>query len=186
MLKQNLRVFWKVTLGFSIALLLPSTTGWCQKLSQEKSPVAPREIKKDYNMKTLKIQWQRLLIDDKTCPRCGATEEEVDKAYISLKQSLSPLGIKVVLEKKALERTVFQKNPSQSNLIIIGERTLEYWLKSYTGKSPCCGTCGDTECRTIETQGKTFEIIPAELIIRAGLIAAGQLINTMGSKSCCP
>lgn len=137
-------------------------------------------------MKTLKIQWQRLLIDDATCPRCGATEQEVDKAYMSLKQSLSPLGIKVILEKKTLDLAVFKKNPSQSNLIMIGDKSLEEWLKAQTGESSCCGPCGDTECRTIETQDKIYETIPAELIIKAGLMAGGDLLNTKGSQSCYP
>ena len=137
-------------------------------------------------MKTLKIQWQRLLIDDKTCPRCGATEQEVGKAYMSLKQSLNPLGINVILEKKVLEPAVFKKNPSQSNLIIIGGRPLEEWLKAHTGESSCCGPCGDAECRTIETQGKIYETIPAELIIKGCLMAAGELLNAKGSQSCCP
>ena len=158
----------------SIVMFCPNTMGWCQNPPQEK------------NMKTLIIQWQRLLVDDGTCPRCGATEQEVDKAYMSLKQSLSPLGINVALEKKALDLGGFKKNPSQSNLIMIGKKTLEEWLKAHTGASSCCGPCGDTECRTIETQGKIYETIPAELIIKAGLMAAGELLNTKGSQSCCP
>jgi len=186
MSKQYLRVFTNIAVVISIAMFWPTIMGRCQNLPQEKSPTPPREQKDNYNMKTLKIQWQRLIIDDETCPRCGATEEEVDKAYISLRQSLSPLGIKVVLEKKALDSAVFKKNPSQSNLIVIGERTLEEWLNAQTGGSSCCGPCGDTECRTIETQGKIYETIPAELIIKGGLIAAGQLLNTKGSQSCCP
>jgi hypothetical protein len=179
-----LSAFKNITVAICLAMFWPALTGWCQ--SSSKSPTASTQQKTDGHLKTLKIQWQRLLIDDKTCPRCGATEEEVDKAYTSLGQSLGPLGIKVVLEKKALDKAVFQKNPSQSNIIMIGERTLEEWLKAHTGESPCCGPCGDTECRTIETEGKIYETIPAELIIKAGLIAAGQLLNAKGSQPCCP
>ena len=137
-------------------------------------------------MKTLKIQWQRLMVEDATCPRCGATEQEVDKAFASLKKSLNPLGIKVDLEKKVVDLAAFKKNPSQSNLIMIGKKSLEDWLKARTGESSCCGPCGDTECRTIEAQGKIYETIPAELIIKAGLMAAGELLNTKGGQSCCP
>jgi hypothetical protein len=184
--KQRLRVFSNIVVAISIGMFWPIIDGWSQNPPQEKSPTPPREQKDDCNMKTLKIQWQRLLIDDATCPRCGATEQEVDKAYMSLKQSLSPLGIKVALEKKALDLAVFKKNPSQSNIIMIGEKSLEEWLKAHTGESSCCGPCGDTECRTIETQGKIYETIPAELIIKAALMAAGELLNTKGSQSCCP
>jgi hypothetical protein len=183
---QYLRVFSKITVVLSIAMFWPTMVGWCQNPPQDKSPTPPRKQKDNCDMKTLKIQWQRLLIDDGTCPRCGTTEQEVDKAYMSLKQSLSPLGINVALEKKALDLAVFKKNPSQSNRIMIGESNLEEWLKANTGESSCCGPCGDTECRTIETQGKIYETIPAELIIKAGIIAAGELINTKMSQSCCP
>jgi len=186
MSKQYRQIFRIIGVVISIAVLWPTMMGLCQNPPQEKSPTPPREQKDDCNVKTIKIQWQRLLIADATCPRCGATEQEVDKAYISLKQSLSPLGIKVVLEKKALDLAVFKKNPSQSNIIMIGERTLEEWLKAHTGESSCCGACGDTECRTIETQGKIYEKIPAELIIKAGLMAAGELLNNKWSQSCCP
>jgi hypothetical protein len=172
--KQHLQVFRNIVMVISIVMFCSDTMGWCQNAPQEK------------NMKTLIIQWQRLLVDDGTCPRCGATEQEVDRAFMSLKQSLSQLGINVVLEKKTLDLAVFKKNPSQSNLIMIGKKTLEEWLKAHTGASSCCGPCGDSECRTIETQGKIYETIPAELIIKAGLMAAGELFNTKGSKSCCP
>lgn len=184
--KQYLRVFRNIVLVVSIAIFWPSLTGWCQNPPPEKSPTPPSKQKDNSNMKTLKIQWQRLLINDTTCPRCGATEQEVDKAYMSLKQSLSPLGIKVDLEKKVLDLAVFKNNPSQSNLIMVGDKSLEEWLKAHTGESSCCGPCGDTECRTLETQGKIYETIPAELIIKAGLMAAGELLDTKGSPSCCP
>jgi hypothetical protein len=184
--RQYRQIFRIIGVVISIAVLWPTMMGWCQNPPQEKSPTPPREQKDECNVKTIKIKWQRLLIADATCQRCGATEQEVDKAYMSLKQSLSPLGINVVLEKKSLDSAVFKKNPSQSNLIMIGEKTLEEWLKAHTGESPCCGPCGDTECRTIETQGKIYETIPAELIIKAGLMAAAELLNTKGSQSCCP
>ena len=104
----------------------------------------------------------------------------------SLKQSLHPKGIKVVMEKGAIKQADFEKNPSKSNLILIGERPLEDWLQARTGQSACCGPCGDAECRTIDVQGKIYETIPAELIVKAGLIAAGQLFNAKGGNSCCP
>ena len=160
--------------------------GWCQNQPDKESLVPLKKQKASNNMKTLKIQWQRLVIDNQTCPRCGATEVEVNKAMQSLKQSLNPKGIKVVMEKGAIKQADFEKNPAKSNLILIGERPLEDWLQAQTGQSACCGPCGDAECRTIDVQGKIYETIPAELIVKAGLIAAGQLFNAKGGNSCCP
>ncbi|MBL7156519.1 MAG: DUF2703 domain-containing protein, partial [Candidatus Omnitrophica bacterium] len=42
-------------------------------------------------MRTLTIKWQRLLSEGETCPRCGSTEKEVEKAVSMLRKSLAPL-----------------------------------------------------------------------------------------------
>jgi hypothetical protein len=172
-----------ITIG---ALLGTHSVGWCQNPPGKRSSLPLKKQKAMNKMKTLTIHWQRLVIDDQTCQRCGATEAEIDKAFKSLKQSLNPLGIEVRLEKRAITQAEFEKNPSKSNLIVIGDRSLEEWLQARTGQSACCGPCRDAECRTIETQGKIYETIPAELIIKAGLIAAGQPFNAKVGNSCCP
>ena len=137
------------------------------------------------NMKILKIEWQRLLTDGQTCPRCGATEKEVEKASHSLEQSLAPLGIKVVLEKHELTPVAFQQDHSKSNRILLNGRPLEEWLGLKVGQSLCCGPCGDAECRTLETGGQVYETIPADLIIQAGLQAGAKLVNPQAVDPCC-
>ena len=125
--------------------------------------------------KILEIGWTRLLSRGKTCPRCGSTGKEVDKAVSTLRRSLSPLGIKVILEKKELSLPKFKKAPLASNKILINGRPLESWLGGKTGKSTCCSVCGPSKCRTVETGGKIFETIPARMIVRAGLAAASKI-----------
>lgn len=137
------------------------------------------------NMKTLKIQWHRLMADGQTCPRCGDTGKEVEKASRSLEQSLAPLGIKVFLEKHELTPGTFQKDPSKSNIILINGRLLEEWLGLKVGQSLCGGPCGDSECRTLGAGGQVYETIPAELIIKAGLLAASHLLNPQTVDSSC-
>ena len=137
------------------------------------------------NIKILKIEWHRLVADGQTCPRCGATEKEVDKASRSLEQSLAPLGIKVVLEKHELTPGAFQRDPSKSNRLLLNGRPLEEWLGLKVGQSPCCAPCGDAECRTLETGGQVYETIPADLIIQAGLRAASKLVNPQTVDQCC-
>jgi hypothetical protein len=75
----------------------------------------------------IKITWQRLLIDEsgQTCPRCGSTEKELEKALDVLKKSLAPLEIEVILEKKALDSATFAKDVLESNRIWISERPLK-------------------------------------------------------------
>ena len=74
------------------ALLGTLSVGWCQNQPGKESSIPLKKQKAGNKMKTLKIQWQRLVIDNQTCPRCGATEVEVNKALQSLKQSLNPIG----------------------------------------------------------------------------------------------
>jgi len=145
---------------------------------------------KGADMKTLAIRWQRLVDENgQTCERCGATEKEVQKACQNLEKSLTPLGIKVVLEEKALDSATCAKDISESNRIWINNRPLEEWLGAEVGKSSCdfcCEELGpDVECRTVTHEGQTFETIPANLIVKAGLLAASRLLTVDSKEPCC-
>jgi len=121
--------------------------------------------------KSLVIFWQRLISDGSTCPRCGTTEEELDKAVFQLKEKLNPQGIEVVLRKEEITMDEFKQNPLMSNRITFNGQSLEDLINAKTGHSKCCDVCGDEECRTIETGGTNYETIPAELIVEAGIKA---------------
>ncbi len=123
------------------------------------------------------INWQRLLSKGSTCPRCGSTENELEKAIPALEKLLTPLGIKVVLEKSEISEAEFKVNPAISNRILLNNKPLEEYLNANTSQSQCCEVCGDSKCRTIELEDKTYEVIPQDLIVRAGLIAASQLVS---------
>jgi hypothetical protein len=125
--------------------------------------------------KILIIAWQRLVAEGNTCPRCGSTEDELDKAVDQLKEKLKSLDIDVVLEKAELSIDEFKKDPVKSNSILFNGISLENIINAKTGKSQCCDVCGDEECRTVEIKGETFETIPAEIIVRAGLKVAADL-----------
>jgi len=127
------------------------------------------------NKKLLTISWQRLVVKGDTCPRCGSTEDELDKAVEQLKKLLVPQGIEVYFEKKELTSEEFISDPIKSNRIIINGRLLEELVNAKTGSSLCCDVCGDEECRTVEIDGEALETVPAELIVRAGLVAAENL-----------
>jgi hypothetical protein len=129
-------------------------------------------------MKTLTIHWQRLVNDSgQTCDRCSDTENAIEKAFDKLKRTFVELDIEVALEKKSLGLSIFTKDPLQSNRIWIGAKPLEEWIGATVGKSPCGGVCGDSECCTISIGQNTFEAIPEPLIIKAGLLAAAELID---------
>lgn len=139
----------------------------------------------------LAIRWQRLVDDEgKTCNRCGGTQEELGKAVGDLKRSLSPLGIRVTLEEKPLTPRECVDDIMESNRIWIADRPLEDWLGAEVGATvcgSCCAQLGETvECRTTSIAGQTYETIPANLIVRAGLLAASTLIAVPSAGSCCP
>jgi hypothetical protein len=135
--------------------------------------------------KVLKIKWQRLISKGKTCPRCGSTERELNKAIVVLKKTLAPLDIGVVLEKGTISMSGFKKDPLQSNRIWINDRPLEDYIQGRVGQSACCDVCGSNECRTVEIGEQVYETIPSEIIIKAGFSAASQMVNARIGKSCC-
>ncbi|SEM63333.1 protein of unknown function [Syntrophus gentianae] len=127
-------------------------------------------------MKTLTIRWKRLVDgQDQTCPRCGATGETVRSAVDKLKKALAELGIEVLFKTETLDFPMFSQDSLQSNRIWIGEKPLEEWIGATVGQSPCCGVCGDSDCRTLSIGNNTYEEIPERLIVQAGLLAAAEL-----------
>ncbi|MFA6147888.1 MAG: DUF2703 domain-containing protein [bacterium] len=138
-------------------------------------------------MNVLQIRWIRL-VDEKgrTCDRCGTTETAVEEAVNKLKGSLKGLGIDVTLEKSAISPSEFSKDTLQSNRIWINGKPIEEWLWATSGQSKCCTVCGESDCRTVTVGGKTYEAIPSELIVKAGLHAAAELLHDKPVSPCCP
>lgn len=129
-------------------------------------------------MKSLPILWQRLVSEQgTTCPRCHSTGEEVQRAVEKLKLALEPLGVTPELQVKEIDQATFIQDTLQSNQILIAGQTIEHWLGGQAGSSRCCNECGDNDCRTVEVGGKSYEVIPEELLIRAGVIAAARMLD---------
>lgn len=128
--------------------------------------------------KTLVIRWQRLTESGgDTCGRCGNTERSVDEAGRLLATSFKPLGIRVSVVKARLTPEQFKLDAGQSNRIWIAEQPLEDILGAKSGMSRCSGCCGDSDCRTTIVDGRAYETIPAELIVRAGLKVAANMVQ---------
>ena len=126
-------------------------------------------------MRTIRIVWQRLLsLQGQTCDRCAATELALQQAVETLQQVLAPLQIQVELHRQAMTLEQFNQDPQASNRIWIADKPLEEWLGAGTGSSPCCSVCGDAQCRTLECGNQSYDAIPPQLILKAGLLAAAQ------------
>lgn len=134
--------------------------------------------------KTLVIRWQRLVDEaGDTCGRCGNTEQSMDEAQRLLAASLKPLGIGVRVIKTQLTTAQFELTPGESNRIWIGDQPLDAILGAKTGTSACAGVCGGRPCRTTLVDGRSYETIPAELIVRAGLRVAADLVQPAAALS---
>ncbi|MCX8172987.1 MAG: DUF2703 domain-containing protein [Thermoplasmata archaeon] len=149
--------------------------------NQKEKGAERRQSTKD-TPKKIVICWRRLVVEEKTCERCAATEKELDEAFSALKEALSHLGIEVQLVKETITPETFKRQPLSSNQILINGEPLESYLNANVGHSQCCGACGDEECRTLETEGERFEVIPSDLIIRATLLAAAETFDIPRNK----
>ncbi|MCS7186614.1 MAG: DUF2703 domain-containing protein [Armatimonadetes bacterium] len=141
-------------------------------------------------MSGLLIRWVHLSVDGETCPRCSETGKELAKAVETLRKILSPLDIKVVFEEVEITHDEFARNPLRSNEIWLNGKLLEEWLGAKITQTQCCDVCGDEECRALEVDGQLHEVVTSDLIVKAGLIAASDLITAStgccsGQTSCC-
>ena len=126
-------------------------------------------------MDGLPIVWQRLVdAGGATCPRCQGTGEEVARAVERLKPLLAPMGLVPRLEVRSLDEAAFRASPLESNRILVDGRPMEDWLGAATGSSPCCAQCGSDDCRTVELSGRTYEVVPEELLVKAALAAGAR------------
>lgn len=132
-------------------------------------------------MKPMPIVWKRLVKNGETCTRCGETYRELEGAVAKLGTALRPLGIEPVLETQEIDEDAFKATPSESNRVWIAGKSAEDWLGADVGMSRCCSVCGDSDCRTLEVGGRTYETIPEELFIKAGLMAASQMMASASS-----
>ena len=128
--------------------------------------------------KSLAIVWQRLVNSSgQTCARCEATFEGLKRAVEKLEESLRPLDIEPTVEIREIDFDSFNTDPTQSNRIWIAGKPIEEWLSASVSSSTCCTVCGNSECRTIELDDAVFESIPSDLILKAALIAAAQMVG---------
>ncbi len=158
--------------------------GAANMLSGCASPLAGRQ-------QTLTVKWQRLVNEaGDTCQRCFDTQREVRVAADILGRSLRPLNMRVRVEERPMSPETVAKDTSQSNRIFVDGRSLADWLGGTIGMSPCTSCCPDlgpnVTCRTLTVDGKSYEAIPATLIVRAGLRAADNaLARRPLTQPCC-
>jgi hypothetical protein len=126
-------------------------------------------------MKQMPILWKRFVSHGETCIRCGDTGRELRAAVSKLETALRPLGITPVLETQEIDEVSFRLCPAESNRVWIAGKPIEEWLSAAIEMTRCCSVCGESNCRALKVGDRTYETIPEDQIIKAGLIAAAGL-----------
>lgn len=123
----------------------------------------------------LEIVWQRVSVGAETCERCGDTGQSVRHAVARLREILAPRGIAVALTEKSLPPFAV----AESNRIFFDGAALENILGAEVIMNHCQSCCdllgAQTDCRALRLDGREYEALPEELIVRAGLLAADRL-----------
>ena len=116
-------------------------------------------------MKTVEIEWRRLLQDGATCERCGDTGALLEELVERLNAECGPRGVRVTLETIALG----PEHIAESNQIRIDGRLLEQLQPQIVVGQNDCPSCGDLlghpqQCPTIGVGDEVHEVPPAWLI----------------------
>lgn len=119
-------------------------------------------------MNRLDIEWRHLDVKGNTCERCSETGETIRGAYETLLKELQPQGWEVTFKETLLTESEIP----ESNMILINGIPMEELLPEAKKSENCCDSCCEilgapTLCRTIEQHGRTYETIPASLILEA-------------------
>jgi len=125
-------------------------------------------------MKTVAIEWRRLLQDGATCARCGDTGALLEQLVERLNAECGPRGVEVTLRAVALGA----ERIAESNQIRIDGRLLEQLQPQIVIGHNDCPSCGDLlghpqDCPTIGVGGETHEVPPPWLIRQAVCRSAG-------------
>jgi len=119
-------------------------------------------------LKKLDIEWKHFDKDGETCERCAGTGKNLATVMAALQQELADEGVEVTLTETLLPASRID----ESNMILFNGIPLENLLAETAVSENSCDSCAcltgeETQCRTVEYQGTTFEAIPKELILQA-------------------
>jgi hypothetical protein len=126
---------------------------------------------------TVVLEWQRSGSEAcLACAKCGVNESAVQQACSELKAKLAAKGIAVTFVERKPEPNM--SGPSQ---MWVCDVPLETWLGGSIATQPCCAEGSGPDARQIfhralEVDGQSYSVIPADLMVRAGLSAADELL----------
>ena len=125
-------------------------------------------------MKTVEIEWRRLVEEGETCERCNETGETLSGLIGAMNRECEPLGCRFSLTRTGIEAGSL----AQSNSLLIDGIPFEQLLPGASVATSHCESCCEligeqVECRTIEFGGFSYEAIPEHLLRDALCRVAG-------------
>jgi len=147
----------------------------------------------------LTVSWHKVTeADGSVCDLSIATRQMVDQASEELSRALAPDNVEVEVETLTPEKV--EGGVCLCNRVLVQGRFVDEWLGAELVKTECSGCPNQTRCpKTAESdgcggqyeivhQGATYKILPADLIVTAGMIAAsdltGETIAYRGHAGC--
>lgn len=126
--------------------------------------------------RSLIIEWRHLEVGGATCDRCSQTGEAAMAAIERLRNDLSTCDVDVTF----VDISLAEGEILNSNTIIFNGIPLEYLLDKASVTMTDCVSCGcltgkDTKCRAVLTDGVLHEVITADMIHTAALVALNRL-----------
>lgn len=124
------------------------------------------------NTSLISIEWQHLDVEKngeaRTCMRCADTGEALGDLVAALGDECAPRGVEIRYRETKLPASEI----ARSNLILIDGVPIERLLPGASAATSGCASCGEligeqAECRTVESQGRVYETIPAYLVRQA-------------------
>jgi len=116
-------------------------------------------------VKTLTIEWRHFEKGGQTCERCASTGATVRAVVSGLSDELAEKGIVLTFSETILP----EERMAESNLLLFNGVPLEAVLDEVVADENLCASCScltgsETNCRTVEYAGNTYEEIPEQLI----------------------
>jgi hypothetical protein len=102
----------------------------------------------------------------------------MQKAAALLTEKLAGKGVHVKVEKGIGARPGKKAIISATNVWVC-DVPLETWLGAGIAVKPCdCSSGGQSmSCKVVNLDGQSYELIPADLVVHAGMLAAEMLIE---------
>lgn len=149
-------------------------------------------------VQSLTIAWHKVSGDDGgICELSTATQLTVDQASQELRRMLADEGIEIAVRTLTPEKV--EGGECLCNRVLIQGRFVDEWLGAKLVKTACSGCPNQKACAKSAGSGsscggqyamihggKTYTVLPADIIVAAGMIAAADLTGEPIAYGGCP